>query len=398
MQFFKSPGGVWMHRPKFANDFGTSIDPTNGDITFGLPNPALYPGRRVIRVNSGGGNNANDGLSHATAVADIDTGSAKLFTGYQPGDRMLIAGENDRTYNDFSAPRTFTEIPTGGLSKAYPMLVQSYPPSDPDNQAKWGKLRGRDRPVINVNPAGGLPFTCIYGWSPNHYFFLQALRYSGSFDGATIPFSGQHNGCGWQNITFDGVAISGGGSNELPANDWLMSQCTFVGQWGTGFIGSGCFFVSLANFRQQGVAYVHCGWPTNGSRDNATYGQNILAFHHGYYTGAHPQGSHFADGVLCMDTSADGHNWRSSVEAACIASIDDPITGHMGGYSNDYTEMPLGSLVKAYDWAGAGGGNLYTGIARMGISTNNTRQGSGIFNSVFTTIHSATGPAARAPS
>src|SRR5579884_1924873 len=113
----------------------------------GFADLPLRSGARRFYVNSSTGSDSN-GCSAAQSAsapkATIKAAVACVVDG--EGDQVLVA-------EGTSYPRGLAFIgDKGGASAQYPFVIQSYDPTDPTNEAKFGRASG-DRPVINPTGA-----------------------------------------------------------------------------------------------------------------------------------------------------------------------------------------------------------------------------------------------------
>src|SRR5579884_346864 len=132
----------------------TSITSVTYDTSIGIGVDAngfadlpLRSGAKRFYVNSSTGSDSN-GCSAAQSAsapkATIKAAVACVVDG--EGDQVLVA-------EGTSYPRGLAYIgETGGYSAQYPFVIQSYDPTDPTNEAKFGRASG-DRPVINPTGA-----------------------------------------------------------------------------------------------------------------------------------------------------------------------------------------------------------------------------------------------------
>jgi hypothetical protein len=377
-QFTRGKYGLYWPYPPFATDFGTATDPTTGLITFGLA-----PGAKQLWCDPSG-NDANTGDSPSAAKATI---MAAVIQHQQPawftfGSRIMVAGTAGRLYtDDGSLPNNgWTQDRISGLSKQYPVLIQSYDPADPFNQSKWGRLTGANMPTL-VWTGGGVPMYSIYGDSGNNYLGFNGIEFdSQASTAAGFVFNGPHHGFIIQHCRFKNYMTTISSNRDKPSQDGLISLCTFYGGFANSTNMSGTFIAGQNNMRQQGCAYIHNGWEPGQTRDLGHAG----IFGHGSYSHSDPTMPYLYSDMIYMDPASDGPNMRGNSQLARIVEIDSPIPAVFGGVSlSTMAEQPLGSFAECFDFVGMGCAQITTGAWRGSVNLQNLRKGSRMFNAAF---------------
>ena len=361
--------------PSYDTRFGTATDTSTGWITFDL-----RPGCRRIWCNSSGGNDANDGLTAATAKATWDAAFALFLNGsFTPGDQLMVAGTGGRTYDDGCTHNwTFNS----GFSLAYPMMVLSYDPGDAANSSKYGKLVGNDMPtlVIPDHTIHSTPSLEVYGESGNNYMGVQGIEFDGQgFSQQHLQFLGNHTGIVFQNCRFKEIepVFEGSTANGF-INTVHVSKCSSWGQWNSNSGNGAAGFINYCTgLRLQDVVAVHGGWKLGASRSDDPSVGGASVFGHGIYSAAEMEDCRY-DRVVFVDSAADGANFRGNIAATCIVSIDEPIAGQIGGYSFSPSEAPDGTLVTVDDWLIMGSADI-SATAPRGGGPNNTNTQSGTY-------------------
>jgi hypothetical protein len=376
-QKMRATEGLFPTTPLFATDFGTATSQTTARITFDLA-----PGAKQLWLDTSG-NDANSGDSPSAAKAGIMAAVIRHQdpAWFTPGSRIMVAGTGGRFYfDDGTLPNNgWTQGRIFGLSKQYPVLLQSYDPADPFNQSKWGWLQGADMPMLRGQ--GNVMYS-IYGDSGNSFLGAQGIEFdSQDVEGGAIGWNGPHHGMVWQNCRFKNFMVLVGAGRDKPSQDALISLCTFYGGWANSTNMSGTFITGQNNMRQQGVAYIHNGWRTGAfTRDTGHAG----IFGHGSYSHSDPLLPYLYTDILYMDPAADGPNYRGRSRNARIVCIDNPIPFVFGGISNSTMgEQPLGSMADTQDYVAMGCAQINTGAWRGAGILQNLQHGSRLFNAAF---------------
>lgn len=353
--------------------FGTTTD-TNGWITF-----TPHSGAQIYWLNYATGNDSNNGSSDALAFGSWDHAFSVAKTNYAAGTQFIIRIAAGGTYTD-SGANTLQNM--SGISLAYPLLVQSYDPTDPTNSAKYGRPLSSGMPSIHVTSTGTNSWSNQFG-NTDSYFFVQGVEFDGldvdTQNFAHISFSGSHEGVGFQNCRFKQIEpVLGLTSSVLYTH---ISKSVFYGQWAASGNAAGINIGDTQGLYFQDNILVHTGWRIGANRFDTSANGSPNVFGHGNYYEAGASNGHF-DRIVYISSAADGFNLRGQGAGTQIVTIDEPIAANIGGFSNNYTERPGGVLNTVDDWLVMGGTDLTYGSPRSGISFKNTLSGSYINNVV----------------
>lgn len=386
-------GSVGTVSTVYDTRFGTT------DATSGWTDFPLHSGCRRIWVDSVNGNDSHDGLSAATAKATYSAAAALYAgAGWTSGDHLMVAGGEGQTYTN-SYNTDFHLNGKMGISLAYPIVEQCYDSTDPTNTAKYGKLTGGKRPIINVDTTGfGL-----------HFFSDSGARGQGTsvniaisgifFDGqgrqnsdTQVVFTGTgHAGVCIQNCTFketelvidtgNAMAVGEGDSYE---DNHRITRCSFYGQNNTSSANaSGLYLEGTKSALIEDCVFNHCGWKVGASRYDAFSDGGAFYLGHADYISPYNKGVTIRRVFYC-NNALDGFNARASTKGDCIVSMWEPEAGHLGGWSGGPTDNPNGSLNQVDDWAIIGCAKDINGgfIGREGFHISATLPGSYVNNMV----------------
>lgn len=351
---------------------GTATD-ANGWITFGL-----NTGSRRVWVDDQRPDDSGDGLTPATAKKTFYAGMGVfMYGGFHPGDQIMFAGGSaGGNYVDLGS----TANPGGGqlgnytffngISKTYPTAVLCYDRADPTNAAKYGKLLGNQRPVIDLSTVSG---TTVFRKSADvgntdHYCAWQGLIFDGkNVAGASLEHDGRHDAMVFQNITWRSteLLLNNAGSSYGFSQNCHVSKCTFYGAWFTDGNCAGMFDHGTNALWVTDCAFLHCAWKIGASRDDATSagGTHSGGQGHGHYHHATSTNAVFRRNIY-GDNSADGFNARGDVIASDIVTIDEPIALTFGGFSGSASERPEGVLQSLTNFLCMGGNSINTSQPR----------------------------------
>jgi hypothetical protein len=155
----------------------------NGVDANGYANLPLRAGATRYYVGNGG-SDAADGLTHATRLATVDAGLAKVVQ--NNGDQVVVAEGS-----------TFaTKFPyinnKHGFSRLYPTVIQSYNPSFPTDETRMGRATGSNRPSFTADMSGGWTILGA-ATSPMQNLVIRGFDINpGNVAGFERPFAARH--------------------------------------------------------------------------------------------------------------------------------------------------------------------------------------------------------------
>lgn len=365
----------------FDTRYGTATA-TNGDITFGLRGVC-----RRIWVDSVNGNDANDGLSAATAKASWNAGWTLWSNngagggGTGPGDQLMVGGGQGQIYTD-TVSGNLTNFP--GYDATYPNAILSYDSRTPADATKYGHLVEGDMPIVkssgqSMSKSGG----------NNGYLAVQGLALEGltSTSGCYINIvfnsasgAGGSPGHVWQNLRLNrsGITLVPNVNTNTVALNNPGAHMSKISMWN----GAGIYAESMDSLWVSDFIAVHNGWTIGAVREDDYPHGGALVFTHHFYLHASCTNLQ-VHRIVAVDGSIGGVDPRGDVAAASLwVSIDNP-TGITGGhFSNSYLERPDGARLTLDDAVICGGDKvtIYNpGGAAPGSTTmtwNNNRPGS----------------------
>lgn len=163
---------------------------------------ALLPLRAsavAFYVNPGAGNDANDGLTHATALNTMAAAKAKVVN--NRGDHILV---REGSTTSETPPQL---VGLNGFSPQYPLTIESYNPAAPTDQTYWGRGYQRGaRPKLTgtagwaITPQSGVV-------NPPNFLAIRGF----DFDAAALT----------------DLQLSGYSTNNTPASYWLIEGNLF---------------------------------------------------------------------------------------------------------------------------------------------------------------------------
>jgi hypothetical protein len=198
----------------------------------------------VVYVSDSDGNDADNGLTEATAKRTLTAGKALLRSGY-PDWMLLKAGD------------TFTNQSLGSWSKSgrgssEPMVVGSYGAG-----SRPRLLTGDDSPLMAFNAAKShLAFVGL------HFF---PHTYAGSEGTPGVLWL-----CGGQNILFEDCLVEGYKDNFVvqadngPVQNFRVRRCVIVDSWSNSSHSQGFYAYGVDGLLVEECVFDHNGWKEGG--------------------------------------------------------------------------------------------------------------------------------------
>jgi hypothetical protein len=355
--------------PDYDTRFGVT-NTTTGWIDFPLQGSA-----KRIWLDQVSGNDANNGLSAATAKKTFDAAIVLYKSGHSPSDQLMIAGASGGTgtgptYTDGGIDGDGIRGLSSGVSLTYPNAFLCYDPASPADSTKYGKLLGGAKPSLTVpasDPAINMP-----GSTGSSNVAVQGIDFdaAGNHD-RVMGFSGSggaglaHYGICFQNCRFKGVRLTLICGNNDPetgpyGQNYLISKCSGWGQWSTGGNMSWLFVEGTDGYCEQETVGGHCAWKIGASRDDDISIGGPLTLGHGRYFSAQSLNGR-SDWTVWFDSAVDGDNTRGEMAMTYSVHLNEPTVGTTGGYSSSVAEAPLGELITRSCGLVVGGGDYRTG-------------------------------------
>jgi hypothetical protein len=377
----------------YDTSIGASVD---ADGFAQLP---LRSGAHRYFVNASGsdGNGCSGGQQPTTPLKTIAAAVGCMQNG--SGDQVLLA--EGSTFNE-----AMPYIGTGtkdGFSSTYPTVIQSYDPTDPTNESKYGRGDQRNaRPVLTAKQGG------VSNQGPN-YFVIKGLNFNpGNVSDNGLSFSADslvahaitylliENNI----FRYTGLGITQGNQSvgDITASHIILRNNSFYGMWSTGGRAGGVFMSGTSNGTLEDNVFWHCGWNTAVTRsytgpDISTSPPEYTAwvaaggptfFSHSYYLQTNTTGM-IVRRNLSADGAGDGGIARGDSTLTENLFIDNPAAIGVGGGPNYNTERPNGVTFDVSYNAIIGSDNLSTPYQMMawGINTTNGQSGSRVHSNLM---------------
>jgi hypothetical protein len=368
LKFLRKGAGISV---SYDTAIGASVDAN------GFTDLPLRPGARYIFVGTGG-NDANDGLTHATrrlTIGTVFTSGAVSLISPSRGDQLLIMEGAD--YSAECLPY-FPEVV--GFSALYPTCFRSYDPADPTNTAKYGRADQRNaRPTLGVKDSNGngasYSNVAVQGLCINPGNIAAA--------GGISIINGFHNIL-IENCIFAYTGVSADGLTEGNASRIIIRNCALWGQWNTdgrtgGVYVGGCDYVTVEDC----VIY-HAGWKMGASRDDAAVDGGATVFSHSLYLQL-TDNYIIVRRCLLMDGSADGGTVRGDQSLYTEnVIIRCPISTGLGSGFRYDLDRPLGVTFEAsYNLCLAGNDLNSTNPRGSAFSLSNGKLGSRVHHNIL---------------
>jgi hypothetical protein len=318
-----------------------------GSITMVIlaTNTGGVPAHRFI-VNGSTGSNTRDGVqaqSTSTPLATI--AEAMKYAVSTRGDQILVA--DNQNYSEIF-PNLYPSK-SNGFSAVHPFVIQTYDPTDPTNEAKYGRPDAGKRPKIGTGGATAIAVLSAGGT----YLAIRGFDFDpGNLSGAQITFNSATNPVSYVllennifrcvSISFDcNTASSQGVGNVFRMNSYFGAYSTTAG------IRTSGLYCSNIRYTQEDCVAWHCGWKLGVSRDTTQasggIGGSLGPFCHSTYS----QGDCDAITRRCLiiDNAADGGHYVGPVTFTENVSINNPYGLGLGG--NAYNVYrPSGSDIQ----------------------------------------------------
>jgi hypothetical protein len=326
----------------------------NGVDTNGFADLPLNSGASYFFVGSGG-NDANNGTTHALRKATIASAAALMVD--SRGDQVLIAEGSSFSegFPNLQAKR--------GASSVYCSGFRSYDPADPTNTAKYGRAIHPNRPVINTGAnnqdlvgGGGLH----PDQPPNNIAFQGLDLNPGPQAGISfIPGNGVYIGqVLFENCIFRqvGIAIQNNGQYGYAGiGGWIIFRnCSLYGQWTASGDGSGVYIDGAKHVTLEDCVWVRNGWSMTANRDDAKAAGGCTGIggrRHAWYL-QEDCNTTVSRRNLIIDPSCDGGQNRSSTLLYDNVIIDSPVVAALGSGAAYWVTKPRGvDIDYSYNFA-----------------------------------------------
>jgi hypothetical protein len=310
----------------------------------------------------------------AAAVACVQDGS---------GDQVLIA---ERTSYAAGLPGFNGH---SGFDPIHPTVIQTYDPSDPLNEAKYGRASAGNRPVVNTG-ANDQALSGGGGAFPNSpkYIAIRGLDFNpGNGPGVSMAFVPGAEGSGGndyiliENNIFRNTALSldqlsfGG---AVGAQHLVVRNNSFYGQWSPSGHAGALYFDNWKSATIEDNVFWHVGWRIGASRDDTIANGGLVGdefFRHPIYQQTSSTATTRRN--LIVDGGSDGGQFRGNAVVTENVFIDNPTSIAAGGGTNYNLVNPNGVDLEVSYNAILGDADITSSQPRgIAITTENGRSGS----------------------
>jgi hypothetical protein len=380
------PPAVAVPTGSYDTSVGTGVD-SNGFAI--LP---LRTGAHRYFVNSATGSDGNGCGGAQQPTAPLKTiAAAKACLASGSGDQMLIA--EGTSY----AEGLTNMMDQMGFSAAYPTVVQSYDPSDPLNEAKYGHAANGRRPVVNTGANDQL-VTCWCGNTPNAPISFLAIRgldfNPGNVAGPDVNFTGPTNYILIENNIFRYTSLTltnGLAAGEPRSTHDVVRMNSFYGEWHPSAHAQGIYNGGTDGITIEDNVFWHNGWKVGVTRDEPVATGGPTMFRHPVYAQNSSTAIMYRRNLV-IDAAADGGHLLGPSTATENVIIDCPIALDMTGGVGYETVQPKGVLYEASYNAIIGAMDLTSTDPRgFGIITRNGASGSSAHHNLLVRATNASG-------
>jgi hypothetical protein len=351
----------------------------NGVDANGFADLPLMSGAHRYFVNSATGSDNNScaaAQSPATPKKTAAAGFACATDG--SGDQLLIA--EGTTYAERLPSMAFR---TGGYSLLYPFVIESYDPSDPLNEAKYGRASGSNRPVFTQPYASGSPW--IFGGTHQSNIAVRGLDLNpGNMPGLTISMVDVGDGILFENNLFRYTGLAFVNTSGTKQHHWILRNNAIYGEWdaSTATAGQGIYADGSDSLTIEDNVLYHNGWKIGANRTDTLANGGATEFRHPIYQQVP------TDAVvrrnLIVDGSADGGSFRGNITHYENLVLDCPIGASLGGGVAYNTGRPNGVMISSHDNAVLGSASIPdSGAQGWGLVAANGQAGSAIYNNLI---------------
>jgi hypothetical protein len=272
---------------------------------------------------------------------------------------------------------------TGGYSLLYPFVIESYDPSDPLNEAKYGRASGSNRPVFTQPYASGSPW--IFGGTHQSNIAVRGLDLNpGNMPGLTISMVDVGDGILFENNLFRYTGLAFVNTSGTKQHHWILRNNAIYGEWdaSTATAGQGIYADGSDSLTIEDNVLYHNGWKIGANRTDTLANGGATEFRHPIYQQVP------TDAVvrrnLIVDGSADGGSFRGNITHYENLVLDCPIGASLGGGVAYNTGRPNGVMISSHDNAVLGSASIPdSGAQGWGLVAANGQAGSAIYNNLI---------------
>jgi hypothetical protein len=364
----------------YDTSIGASVD---ADGFAQLP---LRSGAHRYFVSSASGSDGNGCSGAQAAATPLKTiGAAMGCVQNGSGDQVLLA--EGTSYSDTFGWLAFKQ----GYSAQYPMVIESYDPADPTNEAKYGRGDQRGaRPVLSA----------VQGQAGNgtySYIAIKGLDFNpGNVSGAGVEFVGfasyiliENNIFRYTGLSFD----TGEGQSVFPTTQKIIVRNnSLYGMWNTAGRTGGLYVAGYAGPTVEDNVFYHDGWKIGASRDDSPSLGGATVFSHSYYLQTNTTGG-IVRRNLSADGAGDGGIARGDSAFTENLFIDNPAAIGVGGGPAYNLDRPTGVNFDVGYNAIMGDADVNSSdLLGWAINTTNGISGSRVHNNLIIRSRNPSGP------
>jgi len=276
-----------------------------------------------------------------------------------------------------------------GYSATYPMVISSYDPADPANEAKYGRGDQRNaRPVITA-------LQSQLGNGTYNYYAIKGLDFNpGNVASAGFGFIGKAGYTLIENNIFryTGLTFDTADSPAPPTTQKLIVRNnSMYGMWNSGGRSACVYVAGYVGPTVEDNVFYHCGWKIGANRDDDPSAGGATVFSHSYYLQTNTTGA-----IVRRNLSADGAGDGGIARGDSILTenlfIDNPAAIGLGGGPQYNIDRPTGVSFDASYNAIIGDADV-TSSHPLGwaISTTNGMSGSRVHHNLIIRSRSVNG-------
>ena len=342
----------------------------------GFASLPLRSGAHRYFVSAGGSdsNGCGNGQQPATPLRTIAAAYNCVVAG--AGDQVLLAEGSS-----FAEALPWVAYKSG-YSAQYPTVYSSYDPSDPMNEAKYGRGDQRGaRPVLTAPQVqignGSYGFIAIKGLDFN----------PGNVPNVGMMFVGMAHDLLIENNIFRYTGFSYD-SADYPAmptmHHLVVRNNSFYGMWNSANGRAGGVYASgIDSMTLEDNVFWHAGWKVGASRDDDYSVGGATVFSHSFYLQTNTTNA-VVRRNLSADAAGDGGIARGDIVFTENLSIDNPACVGLGGGPQYNVDRPNGVNILASDNACFGDADVNsTHPLGWGISTTDGTNGSRVTHNLL---------------
>lgn len=335
----------------FTFDNSIGVNPVDSSGFANLPLRAGGAAKRYY-INSSTGSDSNTSTqaqSAATPWATAAKAAAQMVTDDGLGSQFLFA--EGTTYAELLPLVAFLD---GGFSLQYPLVLQSYDPTDPTNEAKLGRANGTGS---HARPKFTHTMTNGYAWmftGRQAYVAVRGIDLDpGDLADQGLTATTVGDGLLFENCIARNCDLEVNIGAGPQAKHWIFRMCSIYGAYSTvmdntgsrhGIYAAGCNSMTVED-----CVLDHAGQSvTLNSRGDGTVPGNASIYQHPLYIQDTGNTCAVVRRNLIVDGGADGGSFRTDAVIQDNVTLDCPIAVATGGGVDYHWKRPYGNVL---DWS-----------------------------------------------